>query len=325
MESSENLLRGAAASEPPAPSAMPPIESEAEPGAEETQKPAEQAGEQDGAAGVAEAPQGQGEEIATVEELLEHFELDASYFEGLEVTRRINGVDKTYRIGEILDGADKVNAADEYLAETRAKAKAITAEAEQHKNALGENVVVFGKLLEQVESRLSEDRKNINWAELREKDPAEHAALKQEMRDREDELKSIKEQAQASYRTALQQAEKQQEAALKARLPKEREILLEKLPDWGEDTDKADAEARDLVTFLADEGYSKEEMKFVMYNGRDLSMAVRAMRYDRIKDNASAQEKRVRKVPRILKPGADKGGDSKANEKPKDRAEILYG
>lgn len=271
-----------------------------------------------------EKPEPKGEEIATVDELLEHFEVDSDYFESLEIKRKINGEEKTFKLGDILGDSDKFSAGDDYLANAKAKSKAIIAEAEQQKTALGENLVVFGKLLEQVETNLNEDRKNINWADLREKDPAEHAALKQEMRDREDQLKSVKEQAQAAYRQALSQAKARQDAALKASLPEQREVLFKKLPDWGADSNKAETEAREVAKFLQDEGYSDDEMKFVMHNGRDLSVAVKAMRYDRIKDKSKVEEKRVRKVPRILKPGADKGG-SKANEKPKDRVDILYG
>lgn len=299
---------------------MPPLETEETPPVEsqtdDTQKVAE----------ATETPSETEEEvIGTFEELLQHFELDSEYVEGLEVTRRVRGEEKTYKLGEILNESEKYDGGDNYLAEAKAKSKAILADAEQKQNAIGENLVVSSKLIEQLESKLNEDRKNINWAELREKDPAEYSALKDEMREREADLNSIKEQAQDTYRAALAQSQEQQDAALKERLPQEREVLFEKLPDWGEDADKAESEARDVVNFLQAEGYSENEVKFVTHNGRDLSLAVKAMRYDRIRDKASAEEKRVRKVPRILKPGADKGGDSNANEPAKDRVDILYG
>ncbi len=90
------------------------------------------------------------------------------------------------------------------------------------------------------------------------------------------------------------------------------------------DDKKSTKERNELVKYLTDDGYSEQDIKIASYNGKLLSMAVKAMRYDQTKTKSQAALKKVVKVPRIMKPGA-KAPAPKPNGKGEDRVSLLYG
>ncbi len=117
----------------------------------------------------------------------------------------------------------------------------------------------------------------------------------------------------------MKQAQQMQEA-----LPKEREMLLSRVPEWS-DEKAAETETAELVNYLTADGFSADDINVASHNGRLLAMAVKAMRYDSAKSKSTAIKKKLVKIPpKILKPGASQGA-SNASEQPKDRAEIMYG
>lgn len=267
----------------------------------------------------------EGDEVRSVRELLDTLEAGDDWFEGLEMERKINGETVSEPLRDILARADKIAAADDYLADAKAKAKEALKEADEQKNLLGENVVVLGTLIQHAEDALKQEFKGTNWDELKRKDPAEWAVKREEIREREDALNNLKTQAAASYRAALENAQETNDKALQDALPDERKVLFEKLPDWPNDIKKAEQESSEVFAYLREQGYNDEQIKLTAHKGRELAMAVKAMRYDKLGEKAVSEEKRVRKIPRILKPGSESTSDpANANDGKKDRAAILY-
>src|SRR5690606_10372869 len=104
------------------------------------------------------------------------------------------------------------------------------------------------------------------------------------------------------------------------RLPQERQIFLERVPDWNPQ------ERDELVKYLFEEGFSEQDIQVVAYNGRLLAAFVKAWRYDKAKTRSEAAKKKVVKIPKVMKPGSKSKPTPKANgvEK-KDAVSILYG
>jgi len=266
-----------------------------------------------------------GDEVRTLSELVESIGVDDQWIEDLEVTRKINGEEMTFRLGDILDGSDKYSAADDYLADAKRKSKELVESAKRRESELGESVVVLGTLLQTVEDELKKESQGVNWAELRKTDPAEYTARKEDLRDREEKLNNLKTQAAQNYREALERAKKSHDDQLRAKLPEEKKVLHEKLPDWAKNIKKAEKEAADVIGYLREGGMDPEALKEVLHSGTYLSMAVKAMRYDNIQNKSNVEDKRVRKIPRILRPGAEqRRSDRNANDQNSDRADILY-
>lgn len=259
-------------------------------------------------------------EITTVEELAEHFQIDPEWIQNLKITQKVNGQPVEFSISEALATHMKVAAADSYLAEAKQKAKAIEEEARQKGQAVVSTLATFSKLVESVEAELDKDIKNIDWNRLREDDPAEYAAKKADIKERRERLDKMKQEAEASYQELLRQAAEAQERLREERLPQERQIFLERVPDWNPQ------ERDELVKYLSEEGFSEHDIQVFAFNGRLLALAVKAMRNDKAKTRSEAAKKKVVKIPKVMKPGSKSKPTPKANGVEKqDAVSILYG
>lgn len=266
-------------------------------------------------------------EITTVEELAEHLKADPDWLPTLKITRKINGKDVEVSIADALETHDKVAAADDYLANAKAQAKETLAKNEEQTQELGASVNALGNLLKLVEEELVRDVNAINWADLREKDPAEWSAKQTELKERKAKIDQIKAASVDALKNLAEKDDVVDTARLAEKLPAERKKLIAKVPEWKDDEVRK-REAREVVEFMDAEGYSETDQKYIMHSGRDLAIAVKAMRYDRLIEKAEreSKDKEVVKVPRMLKPGPDKSDKAKATPAEKaDRVAILYG
>jgi hypothetical protein len=231
----------------------------------------------------------EGFEVTTVEQLAEHLETDADWLQGLEITQKVNGKEVPVKIADALATHRKVKAGDAYLADAKGRAKGILEDLNSQQEQLNTAIVTAGTLIKAVEDQIEEDVNSVDWAKLRQQDPAEY---------------SVK-------------------AARMASLPREQEILVEKIPEWG-DQEVASREKEDLVNYLTNEGFDQPEIEFLSYNGKALAVMIKAMRYDKSKGKADVAKKKVRKIPKVLKPGPDHG-EQPSKPKTDDPVSILYG
>lgn len=267
-------------------------------------------------------------ELQTLEELAEHFELDPEWLTKLSVTRKVNGKAVPVSIAEALDNLDKVKAADEYLYDADKRRNEIIAEAKQKEEQLSGTIATFSKLLESVEEEINRDVKAIDWKSLEEDDPGKAALEKQRIRERRDRLDTMKKEAQDAVKQSLASHQQQSEEAVwedrRKRAPKEKEALMELLPEW-KDEEKWRAEQDEAIAYMNEMGATPQQIEGTLYSAKPLSVIVKAMRYDKAKAKAGAARKRVVTVPKkVLKPGTSK--DTKPNGKDKDDpVSILYG
>jgi hypothetical protein len=216
----------------------------------------------------------------------------------------------------------QVKAGDTYLADAKQKAKAIIEEADHTKDTFGNSVAEFATMVQTFEDELTRDEKNVNWQDLREKDPAEYAARIADQKGRRERLDSLKREGLEKYQATLaniQQAEQQRRVE---ELPKEMDAFLERVPDWSDDT-KATKEREEVVKYLQSDGFSEQDIEVAAYNGRILAMAVKAKRYDEMKAKMPAAKKKVLKIPKVMKPGPKEDAKPKANLL--DPVEMMYG
>lgn len=312
---------------PVEPPSDPPVEEPTNPPADLAADP-EPSDPPEGSVEVSEGSEVEEVELQSLEELAEHFELDQDWLTKLAITRKVNGKPVKVSISEALDSLDKVKAADDYLADADKRRNEILTEATQKQEQLTTTIATFAKLLESVESEIDSDVKAIDWTKLREDDPAEYAAKKDEVRERKSRLDAMKQEAREAVSKSMSQHQQQTEEAIwedrKMRFQTEKEALLRELPEWEEDSEKATAEQQEAVAYMKKLGASENQIMDTLYRGIALATIVKAMRYDKAKTKASAARKKVVRVTKkVLKPGASRDAP-KPNGKD-DPVTILYG
>jgi hypothetical protein len=270
-----------------------------------------------------QGPEDEGFEVTTVEQLAEHLETDAEWLQNLEITQKVNGKEIPVKIADALATHRKVKAGDSYLADAKSRAKGILDDLNAQQEQLNTAIVTAGTLIKAVEDQIEEDVNSVDWAKLRQQDPAEYSVKKDEVRERRDKLQRMRAEALAGYQQVTAQMQQQQEAARLAQLPREQEILVEKIPEWA-DQEASSKEKEDLVNYLTNEGFDQSEIEFLSYNGKALAVMIKAMRYDKSKGKADVAKKKVRKIPKVLKPGPDHG-EQPSKPKKDDPVSILYG
>jgi len=263
-------------------------------------------------------------EPTSLAELAEHLEVDPEWIKKLKVSDKVNGAPVEFSIEEALATHRKVAAADTYLADAKAKSKALIDEAGQHKETWATGIATVNELISTLESEIGREAKAVLTPALKESDPAMYAVRQNEIRERNERIAAIKHKAQQGIQQAVQKTVTEQSAALQQRLPQEREAFLARVPAW-KDADAEKAELSKLAKYLQDDGWSLPEIKALAHHGRGLAQAYKAMLHDQGKDKLETIKKKVVKIPKILKPGP-KPAAAKPNGAAKDDpVSILYG
>ena len=261
--------------------------------------------------------------MQTVEELAEHLETEPGFIEHLKVKQKINGEMVDVTIADALATHRKVRAADQVLEEAKTKRSQMLSEVDTEKKKIGENLAIVNDLVAAYEAEFSKISSGVDMEKLRQDDPQEWTARKQEMRDMQERMAKLKENARQTYNKMITEANEAERKRAMERLPQEQEILLERVPEWTDET-KASKERADVLKYLQEQGFTESEVSVAGLSGKATALAVKAMRYDRLKGRRSAMRKKVARIPKVVKPGT-RSADSKPEQQPEDRASLLYG
>lgn len=217
---------------------------------------------------------------------------------------KVNGEPVKKKATDLLASVQMGEAAEKRLEEAKAKSQKIIEEANQQREQLQEQFGIAARMIQNVEESIDQDSKQIDWKRLREDDPAEFAAKKQEFEERRKQVEQMKEDARQDYHKTIQQAEQQTEQQRQQHLQEQYNILLERVPEW-KDQDRASKEKSELSTFLQNEGFSQEEINQAA-DARVIAIARKAMLYEKGQGSNDAKKKKIQKVPKVMKPGSSK-------------------
>ena len=269
----------------------------------------------------AEGGEEEGEAVSTLPELIEAEQWDPEWLDNLKVPVKVDGETAETTFKELVASYQMNLAADKRLEEAKAKTKAATEAISQRETELSTQLGVLGQLIEAAEGALDTDSSAIDWADLKENDPARFSALKVEMQERKDGVEKIKNEAASKIRDAADQRLRELQENHEHILKSEHAALLEQIPEW-QDPEKAKAGHAEIVSDLVERGFSREDAMGVS-DHRLVLLARDAFMYRKTKAVADAPAKKVVKVPKVIKPGSKPASEPKSQ--PKDRAEILYG
>ncbi len=253
-------------------------------------------------------PEGDTEEEITLEasQLAEYLGVDADAVDVTEdgelvLKTKIDGKEGRATLAELLKSYQlegHVNQKSMQLSEDR---KAFDAERETQKAQIAQELQQAKQLLEFAQNQTLAEYQNIDWQSLREQNPAEYAAMQQDYNAR------IQQIGQAMNGVGQQSQQVQQQAFVQRR-QKEAQMLLDKLPEWS-DENVAQKETADVAKYLIGSGFSQQEVSTVV-DHRAVIMARKAMLYDKMTAEGEVKKevakKKVKKLPRVAKPGASK-------------------
>ena len=178
------------------------------------------------------------------------------------------------------------------LAEERRTLEAQTAEAGTQWQQKFADVDRYFTYLVENDPVLAEAMKT-DMVKLAKEEPGEYTRIKAEL-----------EENGRRYQAWMQQKEQWTAARLNERLPQERELLIQKIPDAA-DPAKWKPEVEAIMGYLTAEGLKSEEVSGMAWDHRLLVIARKAMLYDRLSKARveTAKKLTTAAIPKIQKPG----------------------
>lgn len=245
-------------------------------------------------------------EIGTLGELAEHIGVDVGDLYGITVPITVDGKPVELPIGEWKDRVRAGVEADTVAEQRRAFAeekKAAESQIATRRAEVEDSIRQAAALTESAEKQLLADIEGVNWAELRESQPAEWAAKQQEMQQRQAQIKESKQAAQAAWRQHVETQGAEHQAQIAEHIQRERDALLQAVPEW-RDEGVFDSERKEMREYLSGVGFTDAEVDGAT-DHRLIVMARKARAYDEQQTKASVARKKVAKVgKKIIRPGS---------------------
>jgi hypothetical protein len=151
-----------------------------------------------------------------------------------------------------------------------------------------------------LESQLIGEYEGTNWEQLRSDDPAEYSARRADLQQKYANIDGSKKRLTQEMALVKQQAEAAQLQQVERQLIESDKVLSASLPGWS-DAAKQPALKQDIAAYLVSEQFQGAELSIADH--RVMTVAFKAMMYDKLKAARPEIEKKVRKTPRVLKPG----------------------
>lgn len=307
----------------PEPSKPEPVAEEAE--TEEVTAQAETEGEQPEVKAEStetEQPEADAVELPdSFDGLAEAIGVDTDKLKGLKVRVKIDGQESSVPLAEVLKSYQlegHVNRKSMELAEQR---KAFEAEATAKQTELQTRLQQADSLLSNVEQGLLAQFNAINWDDLRQNDPAEFAAKRQEFAEQYQRVQAAKQQVLIEAQRMQTEHKQKMQNQLQETLKSEHTALLNKLPEWKDET-KAKAEKDAIRGYLESAGFANEELSNIS-DHRAILIARKAMLYDQMQGKKPELTKKVINLPKVQKPGATKtNAEMKAEKQAELRARL---
>jgi hypothetical protein len=205
----------------------------------------------------------------------------------------IRGADK---VKELLQKGLHYSKNSETVARER---EAITASAQRQQTINAIQQALAGDITElKSYDQALEQWAKVDWAAAFDADPFN--AMK--LREQRDQLREARTAKFNEFQQKTSQAEQALNQAQGQHLHAEEQALLAKLPEW-RNSEKAQAEASKIKSWLSSQGYSKAEAEQIG-DHRHMLVARKAFLYDQLMSNRDAKLKQVRTAPAVVKPGA---------------------
>lgn len=273
-----------------------------EPVKEETQETEQEASSEETAEteGAEDTPEGPN--LSYIDDLSEATGMSMDDMLNLKVKANVDGEESEITLQEAIKSYQKdqhvnkksmevSNAQKKFEQEKQERLKEISAELE--------NVQGMADVLKQY--ILGEDKPPEYWKDLREADPAEYAARRQDYNDRKEAFGKLQDEVKSQIKQKQEQLQAEYQKQVQGYLAEQAESLPKKIPEW-KDSKVAKQESEQIRDWMVSAGFSPEEIASVA-DARHVSILRKAMLYDQGGNKAVMKEKKVVPLNKPLKPG----------------------
>jgi hypothetical protein len=241
--------------------------------------------------------------ISSFDELVTNQEWEPEWAQSLKVALKVDGEPAEATIEELKNSFQIQEAAEKRLNDAKERAKVLHQEYAQKEQSLQEQLAIAAKLVEQAED-LHTPKTKADLDKLRIDDPGEYSARVAERKEKLEALEALKADVSGQFQEIVGNQSEAMEAARVAALPGQHKMMLEQIPEW-QDQSRANSEMKQLSEYLLSIGFSEDDVS----KASDHRVVVgfrKAMLYDNLMANTDAAKKKVVKVPKVMKPAAQK-------------------
>ena len=250
-------------------------------------------------------------QLESLEELAEATGLPLERILNLKARTKVDGAENLVSLADIVKSYQLEGHLTRKSQELAEKIKATDAEREKITTDLNSRLLEANQLIGHFEQQFMAEHNSVNWQELRQTDPAEFVAKKQEYNDRWNQLQLYRQQVVSNAQKVQQESQQKAQEKFQEILRTEEERLLSKFPDW-KDPEKAKTGKKEVSEYLTHYGFKPEEISQI-YDHRQVDIIRKAMLYDKQSTKTDVAKKKVAVLPKVLKPTSTQSADPKSD------------
>ena len=274
---------------------------ESENDSEETEEP-DEAPEETEESDLAES-----DEVASYRaDMTESLKEGREHYDHIKVPIKVNGVEGEATLTELVRDFQKTENLGQKTKLLASERAALDEEISSQRAQYGEALSNAASLVNQLEQQLIQSTEDIDWKDLRENDPAEFSAKKQEILERQQQFQNAKGKIAQEHQEKL--AEHFENV-----ISRESSALIEDFPEWA-DEKVGSTEKMKVREYLINEGFTSLEVdgsvdkdgniiSAGIVDHRAIKLAYKAMMHDAGGKKVELTKKRVRKLPKVARPG----------------------
>jgi hypothetical protein len=236
----------------------------------------------------------------TVDELAEGLGVDVDALKAIKVKTKVDGVEADVPLGEVIKNYQLNKALTERSEALAHHKKALEQAYQQFSVERDTRLQDLNSWNQILETRLREQVAAVDWQQLREEDPAEYAAKRQEFTERIAEIESMK----ASMEHHRQAAMAEQQQAYMAQLEQVVQENIQRLPTLipeYKDENFRKKDMAELKDYLTSQGFSEQEVRTV-FDARQVAIARKAKLYDQMQKQVEPKMKQLKDKPKFVRP-----------------------
>jgi hypothetical protein len=240
--------------------------------------------------------EGEIEEYSTLAEFAEKQGYDPEDLYQLPIGYTLDGKPGEFTLGEYKDRVKElVKLDDERNAFSESKA-AWETQASAVREQVSEHLAASEALLKNIAQEMMSAYNSTNWEELRQDDPQEWAARRQEFQERSQLLQRAVQHGKVVAAGHREVGEGLSDAELSQVRQREIATMIDKRPSWASEEVRK-AEGQQAAEYLGANGWSVEELENTT-DHRVVLMALKAREFDQLQNKADVVKKRVKKIAR---------------------------
>lgn len=244
-------------------------------------------------------------QLSTVKELAEATGLDLDKIMDLAIPTKIDGKEGTARLRDLVRSYQLDGHINQKLATLDNDRKVFETKRGEVERVALERLQSLDSGVEILERALTNEFQGVDWTRLQNESPAQFNALYVKYQQRFGEMQQIANQI-AAEKQSQQQA---RQAQAKAWLEEQSTLLKAKVPEWSDDTKRAQDKAAQLE-YLKGHGITQEE--FEQLADHRYALVIRdAWKWGALQKQRAPILKKVKAAPKLLKPGKSESRESR--------------